>query len=119
MGEIVTVNFDKLKDKIEEHKWKAKIRFQKGKEWAVKNKEALILLAPIYIKGVTTVVKVVGKNVNLRKEESVKNLYCYDRSLGHYWALRRESFPIGNGLKSIREKETENDLLIFSPNCEY
>lgn len=90
MGEIVTIDFDKLKDKIEEHKWKAKIRFQKGKEWVIRNKEAVILLTPICIKGVTTIIKVVGKNVNLRKEESVKNLYCYDRSLGHYWALRRE-----------------------------
>ena len=32
----------------------------------------------------------VGKRVNLRKEEKLKDLYCYDRSLGHYWALRRE-----------------------------
>ena len=24
------------------------------------------------------------------KEKKVKDLYCYDRSLGHYWALRRE-----------------------------
>lgn len=90
MGEIVTVDFEKLKERIEEYKWKAKIKLQNGKEWVVRNKEAVILLTPVFIKGVTTVVKVVGKNVNLRKEESVKNLYCYDRSLGHYWALRRE-----------------------------
>jgi len=31
-----------------------------------------------------------GRNVNLRKEKDVKELYCYDRSLGHYWVLRRE-----------------------------
>lgn len=42
------------------------------------------------IGGVTTVCKVVGKRITLHKEEGVKNLYCYDRSLGHYWRLRRE-----------------------------
>lgn len=41
-------------------------------------------------KGTATIVKVVGKRINLHKQESVKNLYCYDRSLGHYWRLRRE-----------------------------
>lgn len=90
MGEIVTVNFDKLKDRFEEFKWKSKIRFKNTKEWVIRNKEMVITFTPIVIGGVTTIVKVVGKNVNLRKEESVKNLYCYDRSLGHYWALRRE-----------------------------
>lgn len=31
-----------------------------------------------------------GDWFNRNKEEAVKNLYCYDRSLGHYWCLRRE-----------------------------
>ena len=35
-------------------------------------------------------VKVVGKYVNQHKQEDLKDLYCYDRSLGHYWKLRRE-----------------------------
>ena len=60
-----------------------------GLYWAQKNKEILIPLAGIIIAGTTTIVKVVGKNVNLRKQESLKDLYCYDRSLGHYWQLRR------------------------------
>lgn len=90
MGKIITVDFDSLKDRVDEFKWKSKIRFQNTKEWVIRNKEMVITLTPIVIGGVTTIVKVVGKNVNLRKEESVKNLYCYDRSLGHYWALRRE-----------------------------
>ena len=32
----------------------------------------------------------VSKRINLRKQEVLKDLYCYDRSLGHYWRLRRE-----------------------------
>lgn len=58
--------------------------------WFYNNKEMVMLLGPAAIGAATTVVKVIGKNVNLRKEKSTKDLYCYDRSLGHYWALRRE-----------------------------
>ena len=29
------------------------------------------------------------KRSNLKKEANNKELYCYDRSLGHYWKLRR------------------------------
>lgn len=28
--------------------------------------------------------------IKLNKEKDLKDLYCYDRSLGHYWKLRRE-----------------------------
>ena len=72
---------------------KARAKLQNGKEWVARNKEALIILTPVVIKGVTTVAKVVGKRNNLRKEEELKEEYCYDRSLGHYWRLRR---PLSN-----------------------
>lgn len=71
-------------------KREAKARWEEAKDWYGRNREAVLVLTPVVIGGVTTVVKVVGKRVNLHKEEAVKNLYCYDRSLGHYWALRRE-----------------------------
>jgi len=69
---------------------RADAKFQECKDWVRDNKEAVLVLTPVVITGLTTIVKVVGKHNNLRKEEAVKNLYCYDRSLGHYWALRRE-----------------------------
>lgn len=87
--DVIEINIDRelkkrrIKDKIQQ-------KFQKTKEWFVRNKEAVITLTPIVIGGVTTVCKVVGKRCNLRKEEDLKDLYCYDRSLGHYWKLRRE-----------------------------
>lgn len=76
--------------KMREFKEKLNQKFNEAKSWVVRNKELIIYFTPIIITGVTTVVKVVGRHVNLRKAESVKNLYCYDRSLGHYWSLRRE-----------------------------
>lgn len=67
-----------------------KEKIEEGREWYYRHRDEVLLLGPVVVGGVTTVVKVVGKRVNLHKEEAVKNLYCYDRSLGHYWALRRE-----------------------------
>lgn len=87
-----TVKFEDIRRDVKKREIKEwfNTKIQKGKEFVIRNKEALIMLTPVAIKGVTTVTKVVGKHINLRKEESVKNLYCYDRSLGHYWSLKRE-----------------------------
>ncbi len=74
----------------QELKGKIKLKIQQGKEWIVENKETIIILAPVVIGGVTTITKVVGKQMKLNKEKALKDLYCYDRSLGHYWNLRRE-----------------------------
>lgn len=84
------IKFPEKEIKFKLFKEKIKAKIQNGKEWIVRNKEAVIVFTPIAIKGLTSVVKVVGKNINLRKQESVKNLYCYDPKLGHYWSLRRE-----------------------------
>ena len=57
------------------------------------NKELIFFATPIAIGLVGGVAKGAGlliKRSNLRKAEQIKNHYCYDRSLGHYWALRRE-----------------------------
>lgn len=54
------------------------------------NKQEIITLTPVIIGGLTAVTKVVGKNVNLKREKDNKELYCYDNRLGHYWRLRRE-----------------------------
>lgn len=72
-----------VKDKIKQ--W-----LKNWTEWCFRNKEVVITLTPVVIAGLTTVTKVVGKRVNLGKQERIKTLYCYDRSLGHYWRLKRE-----------------------------
>lgn len=81
---------DPNETKLQYLKRRASAKFDACREWVSRNKEAVMVLTPVVIGGLTTIVKVVGKRSNLRKEEAVKNLYCYDRSLGHYWALRRE-----------------------------
>lgn len=65
-------------------------KLEDAKNWVIRNKGTIVTLAPIVIGGTATITKVVGKRINLHKEESMKNLYCYDASLGHYWKLRRK-----------------------------
>lgn len=88
--EVVNMSDFHKESKKREFKEKVNAKIRSGKEWFEKNREAVITLTPIIIGGVTTVSKVVGKRMNLRKQEDLKDLYCYDRSLGHYWRLRRE-----------------------------
>jgi hypothetical protein len=87
MKEFVVSDSGKVKRRFKE---KFHSALQQGKDWFVRNKDTILILTPVVIGGVTTIVKVVGKRINLHKEEAVKNLFCYDRSLGHYWSLRRE-----------------------------
>lgn len=88
-GERKYVDFEK---ELKKREFKSKLNAgcQNVKGWVDRNREAIVTLGPVVIGGVATIAKVVGKRVNLHKEEQVKNLYCYDRSLGHYWALKRE-----------------------------
>ena len=63
---------------------------------AQEHKEEIAFLTPVVIAGIggiTKVTKQIIRNRNLSKEEELKTLYCYDRSLGHYWKLKR---PLSN-----------------------
>ena len=76
--------------RVQNFKSKVKEKLNNGKDWVVDNKETVMVLAPIVIGIATPIVKMVSKNITLRKAKDVKELYCYDRSLGHYWRLKRE-----------------------------
>lgn len=88
--EVVSMKEIKREARKRELKEKFNAKIQNGKEWFIRNKETVITLTPVVIGGLTTIIKVVSKRINLAKEEELKDLYCYDRSLGHYWQLRRE-----------------------------
>lgn len=77
---------------IKKAQFKAKVHriVNNAKNWIIDNKEAILVLAPVCVGALTTCIKVAGKRANLNKEQDLKDLYCYDRSLGHYWRLRRE-----------------------------
>ena len=90
MDNVFTMNDFRKEQKKREFKEKIISKINSGKQFIVRNKETIITLTPVVITGITTVSKVVNKRINLRKEENLKDLYCYDRSLGHYWKLKRE-----------------------------
>lgn len=73
----------KIKNAIRE-KW------EDTKAWVDDNKEIVIAAIPIVGAACVACVKGAIKSKNLKKEEQLKNNYWYDRSLGHYWKLRRE-----------------------------
>lgn len=86
---VETIDFAK-----EERKRERKERFRRkvndAVNWANEHKELLILAVPVAVGAVKAGVKFTSKQITLHKEQDLKDLYCYDRSLGHYWKLRRE-----------------------------
>ena len=65
--------------------------------WISDNRNVIVLVGPAAIGLAATVAKLtIGtakagvKSINLQKEKKIKDCYCYDRSLGHYWSLRRK-----------------------------
>ena len=85
-----TVDYRTFEEKFYDFKFKTKTKVQNGLMWANNNKTLLLIVVPMAIGGVGQIVKVAGKRANLNKEEQLKTMYCYDRSLGTYWNLRRE-----------------------------
>lgn len=77
-------------ERVQELKFKVKRKLNDTKDWVVRNKETLIGVAPAAIGGLAVMTKVIGKAANTHKEERIKNRYCYDASLGHYWHLKRD-----------------------------
>lgn len=88
----MVVSFKDFEDETKKREFKAKVsaKLQKGKDWIVKYKNEIVTITPIVVGGIATVAKVVNRRTNLRKQEQLHDLYCYDRSLGHYWRLKRE-----------------------------
>lgn len=90
MNEVYTVKELKRAEKKARFRENFYRKYNDFKYWCINNKEEIMIFGPIVIGCIATCVKVAGKHANLRKEEDLKDLYCYDRSLGHYWRLKRE-----------------------------
>lgn len=90
MSKNIVIDNRTMKEKIDDFKWNLKNKIRKGVDWAKDNPEIVVVLIPIVTKGSIFMFKTISKNVTLKKQKDLKELYCYDRSLGHYWKLRRE-----------------------------
>lgn len=94
-----TVNFEDFKKESKRREFKEKMKettsraYNKTKDFCINNKEIVVPIAITLATGAVKLGKLAMKSKNLNKEERLKEEYCYDRSLGHYWALRR---PLSN-----------------------
>lgn len=88
--DVIVIDCRSTKQKVEDLKWKAKEKLHDAGEWCNRNKEWLYFVVPIALPMATSIIKGSIRKSNLNKEEKLKEEYCYDRSLGHYWALRRK-----------------------------
>ncbi|MBO7450966.1 MAG: hypothetical protein J6U54_11435 [Clostridiales bacterium] len=93
------VDFKKLQKeaKKRERKLKREAKRKAFIDWCSNNKELAVILIPAgigvgtaLVKGGIHITKGIIRSHNLKKEEVLKDMYCYDRSLGHYWELRRK-----------------------------
>lgn len=97
-GERITIDEKELKKaareaRKREQKAKFKQNVENTKEWMWANREFILGVGlPILTVVTATVikgVKVANRSARLKQEKDLKELYCYDRSLGHYWKLKR------------------------------
>lgn len=90
-----TVNIEDFRKESKRRAFKEKIvgtavkAYDKAKDFCINNKEVVIPVAVTLATGAVKLGKLAMKSKNLNKEEQLKEEYCYDRSLGHYWKLRR------------------------------
>lgn len=85
-------DYKKLSWKIQYQQLKAeaKVKAKKAWVWIVDNNEVSLPLIGMAIGGGVKLAKYHRYKKRINKEEELKDLYCYDRSLGHYWKLRRK-----------------------------
>lgn len=63
---------------------------KKCTDWIQSNKEIAIGIGTFAVGAGGSMIKGLAKRQKVKEEKQLKNNYCYDRSLGHYWKLCRE-----------------------------
>lgn len=90
--------FEEMKSELNA-KWtgftiKAKVKTREAFEWMKENKEIVgTIVVPagiVLIKTATGLVKSIDRKIDLQKEQDLKDLYVYDRSLGYYHELKHK-----------------------------
>lgn len=109
---VVTMKDFEKESKRREFKENVKRKFSNAVNFVSDHKEEIMILSPIIIAGIAGVTKVskgMIRNHNLNKEKDLKELYCYDRSLGHYWKLRK---PLSNNdWMTINDRKKNGETL--------
>ena len=85
LGEIK----EKAKQKLNDAKMSMDIRLWQAREWAKQNPEQAATIICTAIGAGVVIGKRAVANAKIRKVQSLKDRYIYDRSLGSYWKLKR------------------------------
>lgn len=91
-GTVIMKNFEK-EQRRRERKAKLYNAAQKTGQIINQHKDVLAIGIPGGIAIGKGIARAISKRSSLKKEQNLKENYCYDRSLGHYWKLRR---PLDN-----------------------
>lgn len=59
------------------------------KRWFYNNKETIMVCTPIVLGAAAKGADAISRSIRHKRELDLKERYCYDPSLGHYWKLRR------------------------------
>lgn len=81
---------EKIKAKKKEIGDKMMATTKKAMDWTRENKETVKAVAPIVVAVIGGAAKIICKragDAKLEREKDLRELYVYDRSLGHYWKL--------------------------------
>ena len=87
------LNAFKKEQKKQEFKEKMDKKAQSVKRFCHDNKGLLIVATTVIASESIKLSKAMIKRRQLKKQEQLQEEYCYDRSLGHYWRLKR---PLSN-----------------------
>lgn len=92
MEEHVVVDIktiEKAKRRARRREWISR-KSKETSEWLKEHRTELAAAAPIVFGVTAKSINTVAKHQRLKKTQDLKDLYCYDRSLGHYWKLKRK-----------------------------
>ncbi len=97
------------KEKTKKTKKSLKTRFNETIEWCEQHKDILMVGVPLVATSIVAVTKFGGKLLNTYNAKTLQDRYIYDRSLGHYWRLKR---PLSNNqMLLISKRRNEGEAL--------
>lgn len=82
-----TIDCRTFKQKVKDKAHEVKVKIAEG---ITQHKEEIIFFAPLVIGLVGSGIKLAAKIITNGQKKEIKELYCYDNRLGHYWKLKRE-----------------------------
>lgn len=84
-------------------------KLQKAKDFWNNHKKEICTLLPVFIGAGIELVKIAAKRSVMREEQHLKDDYIYDRSMGHYYELRRK--PNSSEWIQIDQRKQEGETL--------